>query len=173
MGTLDPEALAGLYEAATAPNSWPDALHGFAAATGSAGCRFRPALLNSGHVLSRASRDIHGFVEDYASGGWHLADTRLSRGIPLLEAGSQVVIEHEVASDDERRRLPFYQSLLRRHDLPWWAAVSFSVDGELWCLSILRRQAQGPFTPADAKELRAIVPHLRNVASLSARLANL
>jgi hypothetical protein len=68
------------------------------------------------------------------------------------------------------RRGILHQTLLRRHDLPWWAAIVFMVDGCSWCLSILRSSAQGAFTPADAQDLAEAAPTLGRVVSLAAKL---
>ena len=164
-------AFDGLYDAATLPEAWPDALQKFAAATNSAGCSFRPILPEAGRLARQPSRELGGFLEDFASGGWHLADPRLINGLPLVEAGRQVVLEHDITSEEERRRSPFYQTLLRKHDLPWWSCVAFAVDGRLWCLSILRTSAQGPFTRIDGSDLAGIALQLRSVVALAGRLS--
>ena len=63
-----------------------------------------------------------------------------------MDAGLKVVLEHDLVSDDERRRLPICQELLREHDLPWFAAVAFQVDGRDWRLSLPRHAEQGAFS---------------------------
>jgi DNA-binding CsgD family transcriptional regulator len=79
-------------------------------------------------------------------------------------------LEHDIATDEERRRSEFHQTLLRRHDLPWWAGIGFTVDGRQWHLSILRSSAQGAFTPADGRDLAEAAPTLGRVVSLAAKL---
>jgi DNA-binding CsgD family transcriptional regulator len=163
-------ALEALYEAAVTPDVWSGALHQFARATNSIGCRFRPVRWGPCDALLPASPDIGGFLEDFVSEGWLGMDPRTLRGLSLAESGHSVVVEHDIATDEERRRSEFHQTLLRRHDLPWWAALVFTVDGRRWCLSILRNSAQGAFTPADARELAEAAPTLGRVASLAAKL---
>jgi DNA-binding CsgD family transcriptional regulator len=162
-------ASAALYEAAATPDAWPGALQGMARATGSVGCRLRPVHLRPEDVAFPASPDIQGFLKDFASEGWLRADLRTLRGASLAESGRSVVIEHDVTTEEERRRSPFYQTLSRRHDLPWWAAIIFDVDGRKWCASILRTAAQGPFTPSDARCLANAAAHLGGAASLASK----
>ena len=121
-------ASAALYEAAATPDAWPGALHGLARAAGSVGCRLRPVLWRRDDVAFPASPDIQGFLKDFVSEGWARADPRTRLGMPLVEAGRSVVLEHDITTDEDRRRSPFYQTLSRRHDLPWWAAARSTPD---------------------------------------------
>lgn len=164
-------ASAALYEAATTPEAWPDALHQFARATGSVGCRLRPVLWRPDDVPFPASPDIQGFLKDFVSEGWVRTDPRTRLGMPFVESGRSVVLEHDITTGEERRRSPFYQTLSRRHDLPWWAAIIFDVEGRRWVVSILRSAAQGPFTPTDARSLADAAPHLGQAASLAGKFA--
>jgi DNA-binding CsgD family transcriptional regulator len=163
-------ALSELYEAAITPDAWPDALSNFARATNSVGCRFRPAEPEAA-VRFPASPELAEFLHDFHLEGWGLSDPRTSRGVPMVKSGRTVILDHDIADDEERRRSPFYQTLLRRHDLPWWAAIAFSVDGSPCVLSILRSAVQGAFTPADARDFADIAPHLGRVASLASKFA--
>jgi DNA-binding CsgD family transcriptional regulator len=164
------QALDGLYEAALTPESWPNALHSFALATGSTGCRIRPSRPETRNVRFPASTGLGAFLEDFNAEGWHQADPRSIRGVPLIESGRSVLVEHDIASDEERKRSPFYQTFLKRHGLPWWAGVAFTIDGRGWCLSILRNATQGPFTPADAHHLGGVAVRLRNALALAQRV---
>ena len=166
------QALDGLYDAAVVPDTWPVALHRFARATGSVGCRFRP-VHGSRDDLSflPASPDIGGFLQDFVAEGWERTDPRKVRGVGLLKSGVRVAVDHQICSDEERRLSPFYQTLLRRHDLPWWAGILFKVDDRWWALSILRNGKQGPFEAGDLPVLADVAPHLERVVSLAARLA--
>ncbi len=164
-------ALDGLYEAAVTPEAWSLALHRFARATGSVGCRLRPVRWRQSDSPFPASPDIAGFLREFVSEGWLTADLRTLRGPPLVEAGQSVILEHDVTTVEERRHSAFYQTLLRRHDLPWWAATAFAVDGRQWCLSILRSSRQGAFTPADGRLLTDAASHLGRAASLASKLS--
>jgi DNA-binding CsgD family transcriptional regulator len=118
-----------------------------------------------------ASPDIAGFLNEFVSEGWLGGDLRTLRGAPLVEAGQSVILEHEVTTTEERGRSAFYQTLLRRHDLPWWAAIAFEVDGRRWCVSILRSARQGAFTRTDGRRLADAASHLGRAASLASKLS--
>jgi hypothetical protein len=104
------KASAALYEAAVTPDAWSGALHGFARATGSVGCLFYPQRPELSNLQFPASPDIGDFLSDFFQGGWNRTDHRASRGWPLLESGRSVVVEHDIASDDERRHSPTIRS---------------------------------------------------------------
>ena len=90
-----------------------------------------------------ASHDFRDFLDEFVRDGWWLNDHRASRGWPRFEGGRKVVIDHDVASDDERRTMPAYNELYNKYDLPGWAAVSFNVEGRLWAVPFLRSRSQG------------------------------
>ena len=164
-------ALDGLYEAAGTPDAWPGALHRFAVATRSVGCRFRPVRPEPGDAPSPASPDLAGLLSAFTSQGWSDKDPRALRGALLTDAGRVVLLEHDISSDEERRRSPFYQEFLRRHDLLWWAGIVFRVEGRPWSMAIHRSPAQGPFTSADARLFAEAAPHIGRVFNLAGRLA--
>lgn len=164
-------ALDGLYEAAATPEAWNLALHNFARATGSVGCRVRPIRWRPNDGTFPASPDIACFLHEFVSEGWLASDLRTLRGAPLVEAGQSVILEHDVTTVEERRRSAFYQTLLKRHDLPWWAATAFEADGRRWCVSILRSARQGAFTRADARRLAYAASHLGRATSLASKLS--
>lgn len=115
---------------------------------------------------------IRPFITDFVNDGWYLRDPRASRGWPLVDAGRRVVIEHDIASDDERRVSPFHQELLRDHKLPWWAAVAFDVDGHRWCLPIHRSAVQGAFSREEARLLEPLSGRLGTLIGLAQRLGD-
>lgn len=148
-------ALDGLYDAAVTPDRWPDVLHQFARATGSVGCLFYPQHAERTGLVFPASPDMRGFLTDFVQEGWWLADHRANRGWPLLEGGAAVLVEHDVASDVERRTLPYYGELLARHDLPWWPGIGFTSDGQRWAMPILRSARQSSTSHRSASALAA------------------
>jgi DNA-binding CsgD family transcriptional regulator len=165
------QALDMLYEAAVIPDAWSGALHRFARATGSVGCCFYPQDPKVTDLRFPASPDEGDMLTDFFHGGWYRIDHRASRGWPLVESGRAVILEHDIASDDERRRWPYYQEFLKRHDLPWWAAIGFTVDGQPWCVPIHRSARQGAFTPDEARDLAEAAAGLRRVVSLAGKFS--
>ena len=105
---MQPTAVASaceaLYEAAIEPDSWSTALNTFARATGSVGCFFYPQHPERTDLQFPASPDLGGFLHDFFEGGWYRTDPRAMRGWPRAESGRSVILEHDIARDDERRR---------------------------------------------------------------------
>lgn len=172
---LDPArldaAIDGLYCAGAANDGWPAALDGLARAVDAVGCRIHPRQRGGALELAPASPGYASFLEEFVRDDWWRTDHRAARGWPRLAGGRKVLIDHDVASDAERQSLPQYRDLYRRHDVPWWAAVSFEAEGRLWAIPFLRSASQGPFTRAEAESLRKLAPHLERVHRL-ARLAS-
>jgi DNA-binding CsgD family transcriptional regulator len=163
-------ALETLYEAAVTPEAWSDALHGFARATGSVGCLFYPQHPETTDLQFPVSPDISDFLADFVENGWWRIDHRASRGWPLIESGRPVVLEHDIATDDDRRHSPYYQELLKRYDLLWWAGIGFTVNGQRWAMPLLRSERQGAFTPLEATELAEAAAGLQRAVSLAGKL---
>jgi DNA-binding CsgD family transcriptional regulator len=81
------------------------------------------------------------------------------------------VLEHDMASDEERRKLPAYNDLYLRFGFPGYAMTGFRVDGQLWAVPMVRAAAQGHFTPEEAPRLAALNPHFARMIRLSERFA--
>ena len=128
------------------------------------------ALIGSG-LIFRPPRNRRLHARFCSCEGWWTHDHRATRGWPLLKAGRPVVVEHDVASDDERQSLPYYRDLLSRHDLPWWASCRLQRGRAGLGLPILRSSTQGAFTATDVEELARAAPHLARMVSLASKLA--
>lgn len=163
-------ALGFCYDAVVDPASWSDALHRLARSFDSVCCMFYPERPDD--ILHRmpASHDFKDLLNEFVRDGWWKHDHRAERFWPQLHAGRTVLLEHDIASDDERRTLPQYHELYNRYGMPWWAAIGFNVSGRQWGLPILRSDRAGPFTPADAVQLKGSIPHLSRMISLSGKL---
>lgn len=145
---------------------WTEALDHLAWSMGADGCSFvnqAPPQLRSRLPASSVYAD---FIRDFVGEGWAEQDHRARRGWPKLRGGGKVLLEHDVSTQEERETLPVYRGLYARHDLYWWASVSFLTNKNLWALSFLRSQSKGPFTASDGTRMGRLVPHLcRLVAS--------
>lgn len=164
------EQVEKLYLSTLDAHSWYSALQSFAESIGGAGCILNP-LRSESMVGLRPSQELTDVLEGFVAGGWHLQDHRSRRGWPLVQAGHRVLLEHDIADDDERRKLPFYREWAEPTGLPWWAAIALQVDGEAWSVPILRSGRQGPFTKEDAEVFRSVAPHLERVILLAQRFA--
>jgi DNA-binding CsgD family transcriptional regulator len=174
-------ALDACYDAILAPETWPSALHALARALDAAAMVFYPANpagdsanpLDPDRPLQQMpmSPEYAPLIEEYIRDGWHLNHYRAERGIPLLEAGRTVVLEHELATDAERRRIAVYNELYLRYDFPGFAVTGFRVDGQLWGVPMVRAAVQGHFTSQEAPRLAALNPHFARMIRLSERFA--
>jgi DNA-binding CsgD family transcriptional regulator len=82
-----------------------------------------------------------------------------------------VVTEHDLSTDDERKRLVHYNELYLRHGFPGFAMVGFQVDGQLWTLPMLRATSQGHFTKEEAQRLAGLQVHFARMVRLADNLA--
>lgn len=169
------------YEAVFDPARWTDTLHGLARSLDAACMMFYPgnpdASASDPRNPSReftempSSRDYGDLLAEYLKNRWYLGHYRAERGIPLLRAGRRVVTEHDLATDEERRRLRHYNELYMAFGFPGFAMVGLNVQGDLWAVPLLRAKGQGHFTPEDSRVLARIAPHFRRMISLSETLA--
>jgi DNA-binding CsgD family transcriptional regulator len=166
------DALDACYEAVFAQADWPVALDGLAKSIGAVGCSFHARDAGPERLQLPASPHYHAFLKDFYTEGWWQNDHRGQRAWPQAEAGrGGVFIEHDVASDEERRRLPVYHELYPRYDVPWWAGVTFYASGRLWAMPFLRSRSQGPFLPEERPMLAGLAPHLARIVTLAQHVA--
>jgi DNA-binding CsgD family transcriptional regulator len=163
-------ALDSCYQAVYAPSTWPAALHELARSLDAVCCGFYPRGAAETRLRLPASPDYLPFLEEFYRDGWWRSDHRARRGWPMAEAGRKVLLEHDVASEEDRRTLPQYRDLYARHDVPWWGAVFFRNEGRLWAMPFLRSRSQGPFTPEDTEVLTRVARHCERMLSLASKL---
>ena len=161
-------ALDACYEAVAAPDTWQPALDAMSAAMGAAAIMFYPKDLGADTAPMPCSRAYEEFLPDFMAGGWYDGHYRSERGWPLLSRMREcVVIEHDLATDEERRKLPHYNELYLPKGYPGFAAVGFEARGSHWAMCILRDAKQGFFTPEDAARLLPLAGHFRRMVRLA------
>lgn len=160
-------ALDECYAATLAPEHWPDALKQLVAAFDAADAMFYPKDVEAAAVVMPATATYTEFLDAYVAGEWYLDHYRADRGWPLLRSGRSVVIEHDLATDDERRKLATYNELYLKWGYSGFAAIGFEVEGRPWCVPMLRRTDQGFFTPEEARSMERLAPHFRRMVKLS------
>lgn len=163
-------AIDACYEAVTAPELWPDALQELAWAMDASCAMLYPKDVGTGAVAVPASRLYQPFLQEYVRGNWFDNHYRAERGWPLM-AAQGVVIEHDIATDDERRKLRVYNELYLRWGYSGFAGIGFRHGGKQWCVPLLRavRQGGGFFTREEVRRLARYRPHMRRWVSLSER----
>lgn len=155
-----PEAL---MDAAVDPARWIDALTDIAHATSSLGA----VMFSADAALGRppCSPRLDRVVDDYALGGWNVADVRFEVA-PLLDRRG-VVCERDFLAPERIAADAFYQDFLLPHDLHWFAGVGFLLHGAPWCVSFQRSAAQGPFQRDELADLRRLLRPLADAATVA------
>jgi DNA-binding CsgD family transcriptional regulator len=147
-------------EAAVDPAQWVNALEIAAIETGSFGALILP-VSGGGPVPGLPYTDSMSRVaEVYFRDNWFARDARYLGARHMQCHG--VVDDLDIMDIDALRRHPYYQEFLAPLGLQWFAGVGMMAGNDVWCLSIQRTMASGPFPP-DQK---------RDLASLSARLSS-
>ena len=83
-----------------------------------------------------------------------------------------VVDDLDLFNANQIRRHPYYQEFLAPHNLRWFAGVKVASGTDLWCLSIQRTIAQGPFTPEEKRKLAQLSGSLSSSAALAQTLGS-
>lgn len=164
------KAINGLYDAVAAPEFWAPALHRFARATNSVGCVFYPQDQAASLPHLPVSPDLKEFIGEFVTEGWHLTDLHAMRGWPIVGSGKPVITDEDIYLPGERDRDPNYQDFHRKWSLTEWAAIGFPVDGDLWCLPLLRTGLQGPADRDLIRHLAAAGSHLSRIITLASTL---
>ena len=115
-----------------------------------------------------ASPDLADMTDDYQKSGWHERDERY-RGAPIM-LRKGVAVDQDFISPDEMRRSAYYQDFLGRHKRRWFAGLGLKVEGDLWCISLQRTIAQGPFQADEVQRLKTLLGPLRDAAALTRKI---
>lgn len=165
-------AIGALYEAVLAPAGWSRALHGLARSVDAVGVVVFPPYAEEMSRTFRAmpaSVDLAEPMSAFIQEGWWMDDHRARRVKPLLAKGRRVIVEHDIASDEDRKTMPVYHDFYRRFDVPWFAAALFEADDLVWSATFLRSKSQGPFGQTDEAKLLDLRFHLQHAVSLAVR----
>jgi DNA-binding CsgD family transcriptional regulator len=154
-----------LGDAVIDPATWPEIIGEISAAAGATGAGLLQSDVRTPDIPRSAGVD--DLFRTYFAEGWHTADIRAERGVPLALAGQPVITDQDIFTPEEIRRLPMYNDLLAAHGVRWFAAAAFRSGPALWALSIQRTIKEGPFEVHEKPALAALSQRLTEVASLS------
>lgn len=145
------KAMDGLLESALAPETWGRTLEAISRATGSEGAHIMPALGKFSPGFLTTPNLLDAFAAYFAE-GWNKRDFR-ERGLSIaLTKG--IIIEHDVASEDDFRHREFYTEFLERFGLRYSAMVAFRSGDTLLSLNLQRGINDQPF---DREEERILL----------------
>jgi DNA-binding CsgD family transcriptional regulator len=159
------KACTRLGDAVIDPATWPAIMDEISAAVGATGAGLLQSDVRTPDIPRSAGVD-EGFRAYFAE-GWHASDIRAERGVPLAMAGERIIIDQDIVTAEEIKRLPFYTELLAPRGLGWFAAVTFRAGPAPWVMSIQRSHKEGPFEAYDKPTLVRLSRRLTEVASLS------
>jgi DNA-binding CsgD family transcriptional regulator len=153
--------------AAIDPARWMEALACVAAETDSTGALLLPV---SGDRIPNVpvSEGLARANETYFRDGWHRHDQRYHGVAKMCQAG--VADDLDCVSADEIRRHPFYQEFLAPRGLRWFAGVNMQAGDNIWCVSINRSIARGPFSAGEKRQLARLSHKLAAAGALSQAL---
>ncbi|WP_299643592.1 helix-turn-helix transcriptional regulator [Devosia sp.] len=158
-----------LFDAALVPGLWPDALDQLAGSLGAVGAAVVPKSAEKQVKGFPTSQSVAHVMDAYVREGWYLHDLRGDRAWPRFARGAGVVLEHDLSSEEERNRLPYYQELFSAYGLPWWAAIGFKAEGSQWGLPLFRDARRGPYEPRDFAAFADMGRHLGRIVTLASR----
>jgi DNA-binding CsgD family transcriptional regulator len=156
---------ARLGEVALDPSLWPEIMEEIAQAVGATAAALLQFDVRTPDVPRSAGAE--DMIDYYFKNNWHTRDLR-ARGIPLLLRGEKTVItDQDAVTAEEMSRAPYYNEVLFRFGLPWFAAIGFQAGSAGWVLSIYRTARQGVFEADEERLLAQFAPRLTEVATLS------
>ncbi len=166
-------AVEAIYDAAPAPERWPAALQAIADSFGDIGAHMIYQR-DDGTYGSICSPGLEAALRDYETGEWWRHDVRFSRSLECgAIARSDTISDRDIATPEERKRLPFYTQFLRSHGLGWFGGVGISPDPRVGvALAVQRAAERGPLSEAELETLGRLGRHVENALRLGIRLIN-
>jgi DNA-binding CsgD family transcriptional regulator len=159
---------ARLGDVITDPAMWPEILSQICTAVGATGAVMLQSDVTTTDIRhSPHSAGMNEILSAYFGNGWHTRDLRADRGFALVLKGQQVVIDQDIVTPEEMKRLPYFNEFLAPVGVRWFAGVSVRAGPSLWATSINRTAREGPFEATDKRTLGYLSQRLTEVATLS------
>ncbi|WP_076864283.1 helix-turn-helix transcriptional regulator [Bradyrhizobium mercantei] len=154
-------------EAAIDPSQWVKALDVVTTVTDSYGAVLLPV---AGGMISALpfTEPMSRSFETYTKDSWFTRDERF-RGITLMKQRG-IVDDLDIFTPDQIKRHPYYQDFLAPHGLRWFGGIAISCGAHLWCLSIQRSIAQGPFSEEEKDQLAYLSKRLSGTAAVASTI---
>lgn len=159
-------SLERLYDVVIAPETWPDMLNDIARSANAVGACLAAGAGSKTLIARPVSPDLVEPIDDFINSGWHQRDLRGQRAWPLFRKGRNILVEHDISTEQERRGSAYHNEWLRPWDLPWWGALGFALEDQHYGLVVLRNTRQGAVTHEDMRPLKLLQPHLGRVLTL-------
>ena len=159
-----------LERAALEPEAWNDVCDGLAEIVNASGTLILPYDVSDRNFGMPHSPRLGEMMTSFIETGWHRRDFR-SNGFPrAMSIG--FVTDHDLISDDDMRRHPYYQEWLPSVGLRWFAGFCFKAGSKIWGAAVQGTAARGPFLPDDVDRLMKTRDRLSLAAKQSATMGN-
>ena len=166
-------AVHAIYEAAIAPEKWPDALSRIGAMFDAEGAVIIFYRENEpADFISCPEMD--SIVEVYQAGGWWKKDLHAQRALSLRLDSGDVFHDALVATPDEMETHPIYVDFFRNVGLGWLMSCVLLPDLDMLIgLSVPRAKAKGSFEAAEIEMLGHLGRHVEQALRVSLRITSL
>ncbi len=164
------QTLQAVYDAALAPENWPEALSRIGAMFDGEGAVL---FFYSGNAPADfiACPELAPAVRVYQSGGWWKRDLHAQRAIALHLGHGDVFNDEMVATPHEIETHPIYVEFFREVGFGWLMSSVLLPDLDmLICLSVPRAKAKGAFDEGEMEVLRRVGRHVEQALRVSLRL---
>ncbi|MCF1470542.1 MULTISPECIES: helix-turn-helix transcriptional regulator [Rhizobium/Agrobacterium group] len=158
------DLIAGMYEAAVMPETWPGTIDRLCAASGFWGGWF----FATDDVFGRwvIPERLQPTLNDFLSGGWASKDDRLAR--LSKHYPTSFVRDHDILSKEEMDRSPLYQDFLIPRGMGAGAATLVQTPEETRIVFAMERSAaEGPVPDTSLHALNMLRPHLARALALT------
>lgn len=159
-----------IYEAATTPSLWPEALQEVARCTDDVGAVLLWARDDGsfGTITSPALADAQ---KEYQERWWR-QDIRAQRAVERSYwLQSDVVTDEDCITPDEIATHPIYTQFLAKFGLRWVASVGVSPDPMLHAaVSVQRSSAKAPFSANEKQVIAQLGKHIERALRIGTRL---
>lgn len=166
------QAITACHDAAIEPGAWPVALQRLGESFGAQSCTFGTWDASRDPVRMPRSDGHESFAQLWLANQSHAPDPHIERGRRLAQRHVPYVLEDDISSELERRKMPYYGEIADPGDRQWWAAINFEVGSRAGCLPLYRGANRGPFTAGEARDAAEAASHLAHLVRLCERLAD-
>lgn len=153
-------------DAATDPCAWQTALDCVAQESGSRGAALLTVEGRGPFILPTAA--MGEVAERYVKEGWHERDFRYA-GIPRMKRKGIFVDQH-IVDPEEMGRIAYYADFLQPMGFGWFAGLKVETGDDLWCLTLQRGTAGGPYLEAEQESLVRLGRIVSRAATLARQL---
>jgi DNA-binding CsgD family transcriptional regulator/PAS domain-containing protein len=163
-------AIENLYEAGFERSLWQAGLGRLCDSIGADSAITVPRVAAEDTIILPFSSDLAEFAERFVVDGWYRDDYRANRGWPLTDRGQTIVLEQDIATEEDHAREPIYQELMLPYGKKWWGGITFKSPSRQYVLSVFRGSRAEMFAEQDRPLFEAISGHLARIVTTAERV---